>query len=402
MYQLKKISRKHQLDTIIVYAGKENLVSSNFIYLTGLHIRNLVVLYHNTTLMFFYDYDLDPWNDYSRLFKPIRNKYASHIYDIKDIQSYIPKNPDTIYTLSNYKDAPFPFKSSIDHQLLDRLCGEARLRKSSIEITKITRATQYTSRAIRKLLRNFKKKKFKHCYQIIQYIKCYLGGIGIYHYAYEPICTVGRANQYLHSNIYSYRVRRGQLVLLDIGCRYHNYCSDITRTFPVDGVFTDTQKTIYDIILSINQFAIRNIKIGMLWKDLENKCLVKLYNALRKIHLVYRPNKTNKTNKINKSDKIAIAKLFMKHGLGHSIGLDVHDSDGIVDIQPNMVITIEPGIYFEKSQLRHPDISHHLWRMYAPTGGIRIEDVISIESNGNTTVLTSVPKSIEEIEKWMN
>ena len=211
--------------------------------------------------------------------------------------------------------------------------------------------------------------------------------------AYNPICTSGSSNSILHSNQYHYKFKSNELILLDIACKYNNYSSDITRTFPANGKFTQEQKIIYDIILDINIFAIKKVKPGMNWSKLQNKCLLRLYHSLENINLF---------TKVKHSDieKIRLAGILMKHTIGHTIGIDVHDVS-VGEFKENMVITIEPGIYFESHLYNNSDINTTEMKKYFDIGGIRIEDVILIGSK-NAKNLCSLTKTTYGLEKLMN
>lgn len=396
MYQLKKLCRLHKLtdSCLMLYSGTKHPVSSNFIYLTGLNIPNLVVLYDSKKLLFFYDFTSDPWNDHHTLFTTIK-KYSKQIHDIQGIISYLPKDKKIYGLIGPLPESVSLLKTPIDQYYLNRLCGSSRFIKTSREIKTITKATNYTSQAIMELWRNFKKKDFNNCQQIVVFLKCFLERLGVYQMAYPPICTVGQANQYLHSSVYNYQIKSSQLILLDIGGRYQNYCSDITRTFPASGKFTHSQKKIYTIVLEIQEFAIGAIRIGAKWRDLEDQCYLKIYDALSDIDLIL-----PKRQKTTRKEKIALGRLFMKHDIGHSIGLDVHDSvDSIKEIKPNMVIAIEIGIYFSTAQLKHPRVQKTIWKKYRALGGIRIEDVVRVNKIGKAIVVSDVPKSIQSIEE---
>ena len=243
------------------------------------------------------------------------------------------------------------------------------------------------------MLTEFKKKKLNTSYKVVNNIKCFWGNMNLFTLAYNPICTSGSHNSILHSNQYHYKFKLGELVLLDMACKYNNYCSDITRTFPVSGKFTPEQKKMYDIVLDINTFAIKTVKPGMDWFDLQNKCLLRLYDSLEKINLFTEINRA-------KNEKIRLAAILMKHSLGHTIGIDIHDVP--VDIfKENMVITIEPGIYFDAHLYNNTNINTKELKKYFSIGGIRIEDVVLISSKGAKN-LSTLAKTTNGIEKLMN
>ena len=243
------------------------------------------------------------------------------------------------------------------------------------------------------MLTEFRKKNLNTSYKVINNIKCFWGNYNLFTLAYNPICTSGSNNSILHSNQYHYKFRSSELVLLDMACKYNNYCSDITRTFPVSGKFTPEQKKIYDIVLDINTFAIKTVKPGMGWFNLQNKCLLRLYDSLEKINLFTRIRRT-------KNEKIRLAAILMKHSLGHTVGIDVHDVP-VDTFRENMIITIEPGIYFDTHLYNNTDINTKELKKYFSIGGIRIEDIVLICSKAAKN-LSPLAKTTNGIEKLMN
>ena len=423
MYELEILCKKHNLEesVILLYSGyydsdnsgtNSAIIPSNFVYLTKLNIPNLIVIYYNKTFTFIYDYNANEWGD-DAILKQIYNFYGKDtiIHWPDKLSEYLDKPGINVYTLSNYNSIPkmysifhIKFKNTtmLNNTLLDSSCNKMRIIKNKSEKKNILIATRYTIKAFRELLTNFKKKKYKYSYHIVNFMKCYWGQFNINELAYKPICTVGNANNILHSNIYSYKLIPGKLILLDIACKYNNYCSDITRTFPVNGKFTNNQKIIYNIVLDINTFAIKSIYPGLSWSELEKKCFLRLYGSLLNINLI-----TSMKRSVN--EKIAVARIFMKHSLGHNIGIDVHDPP-FKNLTSNMLLTIEPGIYFDASQYNNSNINHDVLDKYSSIGGIRIEDVVLIDpikankqkNSLGAISISPLAKSISGIEKLMS
>ena len=247
-------------------------------------------------------------------------------------------------------------------------------------------------KSVMKSIRNLKNEK-----EIVSLFKKNLLEKNVHHLAFHPICSNGLNNSILHYGHNNNNILKNNLVLMDVGCKFKHYCSDVTRTFPKSGKFTETQKKIYNIVLECQKTAIRNIKHNANWKTLEKNTLLLMYHLLNKINLVYDAN--------SEKEKINIAKLFMPHGLGHSIGLETHDPEAkdIMNIlKKNMVLTVEPGIYFIDHLLRKSKkINQKEVNKYKSIGGIRIEDVVLVNKN-NSTVLSKAPKEINELEKLIN
>ena len=392
--------KRRQINTdsvFILYSGFYDFdslnnfnVNPNFFYLSNLDIPNLIIIYNNNELKFFYKFNNPKWFDDESLLKNIEKIYgqvlindfnALNLSDFSDKEIYSFKNGKKFRTRQN----------NWNFKILDDFLNETRLIKHETEIENIKLATRYTSNTFTEVFKNINK--YKYCYQIVNDFKCILGYQNIHKLAYQPICTVGEDNKILHSHNYSKKLRGNDLILLDIGCKYNNYCSDITRTFPVNKVFTPIQKKIYNIVLKINKYAIKNAINNKDWLELTYDCYKLIYSELNKINLV--------KELYNDDDKIEIGRIFMIHGLGHSVGLEVHDSGDLRILKKNMVIAIEPGIYFDKSQLSNKNVNINEWEKYEIIGGVRIEDMIRVDDNQSEN-LTSVPKCINEIESLLN
>lgn len=188
---------------------------------------------------------------------------------------------------------------------------------------------------------------------------------------YAPIVGAGPNSTALHYDKLSRKIEDGDIVVLDVGAQYSGYTADITRTLPANGKFTPRQLEIYNIVLGAQNAAIAAIKPGM---DLCRKSDKSLY----KISYDY----------INSHGKDLHGKSlgqYYIHGLGHHIGLDVHDpGDSCKPLQPGMVITMEPGIYIPEENL-----------------GVRIEDDVLVTDTGYKLLSERLPRKPEEIEKIM-
>jgi Xaa-Pro aminopeptidase len=170
----------------------------------------------------------------------------------------------------------------------------------------------------------------------------------------------------------------GELILMDLGAEYRGYTADITRTIPVNGKFTTEQKAIYDLVYKAQQESIEASKAGATWKstnqlskDIINKGLFELgiISSIEERHLYY------------------------PHGLGHHIGLDVHDNGNYQVFEPGMVFTVEPGIYIPEGS----KCDEKWWEI-----AVRIEDDVVIGEDGNPVLLSGyAPRTSEEIEKMM-
>jgi len=188
---------------------------------------------------------------------------------------------------------------------------------------------------------------------------------------YAPIVGAGPNSTALHYDKLSRKIENGDIVVLDVGAQYAGYSADITRTIPANGKFTPRQREIYDIVLGAQNAALAALKPGMDFCGKGDKNVHKIaYNYI---------------NSHGKDLQGKALGQYFIHGLGHHIGLNVHDAgDHCVPFQPGMVITIEPGIYIPEENL-----------------GVRIEDDVLITEFGAKLLSERLPRNPDEIEKIM-
>jgi Xaa-Pro aminopeptidase len=189
--------------------------------------------------------------------------------------------------------------------------------------------------------------------------------------AYAPIVGTGFDSTILHFNELSRQIRDGDVVLMDVGCQYAGYAADITRTIPANGHFTPRQKEIYEVVLGAQNAVLAALKPGMtLGRGTPN--------SLFQIALNYM--NTHGSDKEGRP----LGRYFI-HGLGHHIGLNVHDAgDANRPLEAGMVITVEPGLYLPEENL-----------------GVRIEDDVLITENGYKLLTQRLPRTVSEIEAIM-
>ncbi|MEZ5462863.1 Xaa-Pro aminopeptidase [Dokdonella sp.] len=209
--------------------------------------------------------------------------------------------------------------------------------------------------------------------------------------SYEPIVGGGANGCVLHYRANHSILRDGDLLLIDAGAEYSCYASDITRTFPVNGRFSPEQRALYDIVLAAQLAAIDEVRVGRPFDAYHEAAVRSLTRGLIDLGLLKGSLKSN-------LEEHAYRKFYM-HKTGHWLGLDVHDvGDYRVDgefreLEPGMVVTVEPGIYIAPDMKSVPA----RWRGI----GIRIEDDVVV-TNGDPEVISSgVPKDADEIEALM-
>ena len=233
--------------------------------------------------------------------------------------------------------------------------------------------------------------------------------------------------QILHNHHHHNTLKEGQLLVADAGAESAmHYCSDITRTSPVGGKFSPIQNDIYEAVLDANNEVIKNSKPGVMYKDMHLLSAKIITERLKSVGLM----KGNVEDAVTQGAHA----LFYPHGLGHMMGLDVHDMEGLGEdyvgydetvsrseqfglaflrmarkLEPGFVITVEPGIYFIpalidiwKKEKKHTNfINYDKVEEYRGFGGIRIEDDILITEDGCRVLGKPIPKTVKEIEDLM-
>jgi Xaa-Pro aminopeptidase len=197
--------------------------------------------------------------------------------------------------------------------------------------------------------------------------------------AYGSIIASGDRARTLHYVDNSRECKDGELVLMDFGAEYGNYCADLTRTVPVNGKFGRRQKTVYNACLHLHHYAASILKPGISIIDYTEKVGDEATVVFQKIGLL------KKSDIKNEDPENRAYRKYLYHGISHHLGIDVHDlGTRTAPVKAGMVFTIEPGIYIEEEQM-----------------GIRIENNFWITRNGNKDLMKNIPITVEEIEAYM-
>ena len=214
--------------------------------------------------------------------------------------------------------------------------------------------------------------------------------------SYGSIVAGGDNATILHYHSNSDLVVHGDLVLIDAGCEVSGYASDITRTWPVSGKFSESQREIYDIVLEAQEAAISMCRAGNSWADPHRAAMEKISEGLIKLGILNCSFEEAMGEDLNGETR-----RFFMHGTSHSLGLDVHDvgvtrpngeGPGRV-LEAGMVLTVEPGLYFPSWTGDQSAPERYLGI------GIRIEDDVLITDDGPEILTDYCPKAVEEIEK---
>ncbi|XKM13218.1 Xaa-Pro aminopeptidase [Orbaceae bacterium ac157xtp] len=266
---------------------------------------------------------------------------------------------------------------------------EMRLFKSEHEITLMRKAGKISALGHIRAMQTCRPNMYE--YQLEAEILHEFAKHGARHPSYNTIVGGGNNGCILHYENNDQPLHNGDLVLIDAGCEYNYYAGDITRTFPINGKFTEPQRAIYSIVLESQKQAIKLFKPGVSIKQVNDEVIKIMVTGLVKFGIMH--------GNIDELIKNKAINDFYMHGLGHWLGIDVHDVGDYKSIgrermlEPGMVITVEPGIYINKNA-NVPEQFKGI--------GIRIEDNIVITENGNEVLTSDAPKEIADIEQLMS
>ena len=265
------------------------------------------------------------------------------------------------------------------------ILGAQRLYKSEDEIKHMRHACQISAKAHESLMRQVKHKT--HEYQLSSLFRDVCFQAGSEHLAYESIVASGENACILHYRTCRDAIDPNGLILVDAGCEWQGYASDITRTFPANGRFSSEQRDIYQIVLEAQQAVIDLVKPGVGFDALHRKANEVMSQGIQNLGIL-------------SSTSYDIKDLFF-HGVSHWLGRDVHDPCPYSDqeshpmvLQPGMVITVEPGLYIS-NQLKEISPDYH-------SIGVRIEDDVLVTEQGSDVLSKDCCKTIDAIEDIMN
>ncbi|KAK7952823.1 xanthine/uracil permease [Apiospora aurea] len=324
------------------------------------------------------------------------------------------KTKNTVFAIADRVGPHVSFLEFDDKNfsLLGEAVDECRVVKDEYEIALIRKANMVSEAAHQKVMQSVRAAANEYELEGLFLGECYKKGAKFQ--AYPSIVASGRSAATLHYVHNNKEMPGKDLLLLDAGCEWKLYASDITRTFPISGKFTTESRAIYDIVLKMQLDCIAMLKEGVAWDDVHLLAHKILIDGLLSLGVL-------------KGDKDEILKArtsaaFLPHGLGHYLGMDTHDTGGhpnysdpdplfrYLRVRRNLpagsVITVEPGIYFcdfiIRPYLKDPKhaqyIDEKVLDRYWDVGGVRIEDNLLITKDGCEN-LTDCPKNPEELEK---
>ena len=397
---------------------------SNFLYLTGVNEPDfhMILDLHNHDFHLFVpkrDPQFAVWNGYIR-----SQSYYQELYEADAVHydSELPKvikdlNPDIIYCYNDRQTElldELDIDAEINIEALEDALTYCRTIKTSWELDQLRYAGKVNNEAHRQVMKAIGPDKYE--YEMKAVFEYNQVKYGLVQDAYAGIFASGPNSAILHYVTNDSYMNDGDLFLIDAGHEYNGYSSDITRTFPVNGTFTTMQADVYDTVLRAQKDAIEAAVPGNKMEDLHLLAARRILEGLVDMGLV--------KGDIDEMLEKNIFALFFPHGLGHFLGLDTHDVGGYPkgveriqrpglkylrvrrELEPGMVLTIEPGLYFIPALLepafddeeKAPYLNRDKLSQLFDFGGVRIEDNIVV-TEGAPENMTDVPKERKDVEK---
>lgn len=423
-------------DIIVCFGGSLKLrnydnhhrfrVDSNFYYLSGFAEPEAAFLLwkeekgKKTELKFeFFCLPRDPtkeqWDGYR--YGPARAKKlvgATEAYDIAQFQERLgdwfrSRKPGTEVTLhTNLTDHPaflrdfsvfiekFPFhgrRGALPPAgIMDirSKVGGLRLIKDSSELELMRKSSKINVKGHLEVLKDLEPSKFE--YQMQAVVEHTYQQLGCQDPAYGSICASGSNATILHYNENTRRMKDGDLFLIDAGCEYKFYSSDITRTYPVNGVYTKEQRQIMDIVSEAHQESLSKVRAGNAYTEIHKAACETLVAGLCSLKLL--------KGKVKQELELGNYRRYYPHGTGHWLGLDTHDpcpyldeKGGPIKLQVGNVLTVEPGLYFLPDDKTVPENYRGI--------GVRIEDDALVTRSKAEILTSGLPRYAAEIESFM-
>jgi Xaa-Pro aminopeptidase len=266
------------------------------------------------------------------------------------------------------------------------LLGELRLTKHEEELERLRRAARITGEGHRRCMERAKPGTKE--YELDAILRGVFREGGAERVGYEPIVGGGPNATILHYRAGTRPMQSGELCLIDAGAEFGLYTADVTRTFPIDKSFSQAQRAIYDLVLHAQESVIKAIKPGVTFPEINQLTQRVLTQGLVDLGLLQ--------GEVNELIEKKEFRRFYMHGVGHWLGMDVHDEcpyyreRQAIPFAPGMVLTVEPGLYIGA----HDTSVDEKWRGI----GVRIEDDIAVTAEGSENLTADIPKQVSEIE----
>jgi len=376
---------------------------SNFYYLSGFNEDKSALLFikrEQKTEVFLFVYKKDKkeelWNG-KRLgveaakkrfkvddvfeYKELTQKLKEYILSLKHLYYDFLLDYSKVKLLKSHAKDIYSFRNAA------KIVEAMRLIKSPAEIAEIKKAISITKEAHHRAIQTAKECSYE--YELQAEIEYVFRKNGAQSDAYTSIVAAGNNANTLHYIKNDAKIKKDDLILIDAGCEYNSYASDITRTIPANGVFTKEQRELYTLVLSVEKEIISMVREGVLRSKLQKKAQKLLAKGLIELGIL-----KGSVKKVIKKQQLQ--KLY-PHGIGHWLGIDVHDQCPYKDTKgkeialcAGMILTIEPGIYIDKENKEVPKKYRGI--------GIRIEDDILVTKEGCKNLSQEIVKEIDEIE----
>jgi len=367
----------------------------NFYYLTGIDEEKVIMVMVNingevSEMLFIQENDPVMTKWVGETISEVEAKEVSDIEDIKFLKDFestiagyfdrfsmnnvfldlerqefnIPRTPSQNFAGEIMQRYPYIKVKNMYHDI-----ALLRTIKREEEIELIKKAIDITYDGIKEIWSNAKPGMKE--YEIEAYFNYILKKNGVKDFAFPTIAATGKNATILHYVDNNTKTEDGELMLLDLGAQYKYYNGDISRTFPINGKFTERQKEVYNIVLEANETVMKAVKPGVTTGELQDITKRVLAEGCKRIGLIKEDSELNK---------------YYYHGVAHPLGLDTHDvGPRNVELKPGMIITDEPGLYIEEEGI-----------------GIRIEDDILVTEDGYINLSAHIIKSVEDIEAFMS
>lgn len=377
-------------------------VNRNFYYLTGINQQDVVLMTvkgNHQTVSYLFIETIDPvkalWDGAGLSFEEASLVSGIDLANIKDIltlKSFIngilstnrrasfglidhlyldldrqseKALPTAAHLFSTYVQHTYPAINLMTNQLV---LAELRTVKDTHEIEMVKKAVTITEQGLNRIMDTLKPGVYEY---EIQAEYNYVLNKHLTSTSFDTIAASGKHATVLHYVENSAKILDNTLMLFDLGVDYKYYCSDVSRTFPVNGKFTKRQKEVYEVVLEANKKTIEWLKPGITMKEFNQYGKDILIQGAKRIGLIKEDSEINK---------------YYYHSLGHYLGLDVHDVGNYSKpIPEGALITVEPGLYIAEEGI-----------------GIRIEDDIFVTKNGSVNLTKSIIKEVKDIETYMS
>jgi Xaa-Pro dipeptidase len=413
----KEIARNNDVN----YVFRQN---SNFLYLTGVEEAGCHLLLDpkkQTEVLFIpkIDNHYRVWegnvpgpDEAKKLFGVSSVKYAD---ELAPTLKQAAKGHKRLYADPAAWASAKPAVTSLSHhsEELDDALWELRAVKTEGELELLKKASEISGIAHRAVMASARPGQREFEAQAVFESECLRRGLK--HLGYPSIVAAGRNAAVLHYRRNDALLEDGDFLLIDAGGELRGYGADITRTFPINGKFTRRQRDVYEIVLEAQKQCIERARPGITSAELHVHSMKVIAEGLRGLKIL--------KGDVDSLVEGGAVRLFYPHGIGHLLGLDVHDGLGgkrrelknptnvpvrfVAKLEPGFVMTVEPGIYFIEALLNDKElrkrfkgaVDYEKALSFLPVGGVRIEDDVVIRAEGGPLNLTDVPKEVDDVEE---